>query len=56
MHLTALIITMDYRPMYLLAESEGFEPSVPKRYTGFRDQLLQPLGQLSIYNQLAKAR
>ena len=32
-----------------LAESEGFEPSVPERYTGFRDQLLRPLGQLSIY-------
>ena len=32
----------------LLAERVGFEPTVPFGITGFQDQLLKPLGHLSI--------
>ena len=32
----------------------GFEPTVPFRITGFQDQLLKPLGHLSIYGMSAK--
>ena len=31
-----------------LAERVGFEPTVPFGITGFQDQLLKPLGHLSI--------
>ena len=31
-----------------MAESVGFEPTVPCGITGFQDRLLKPLGQLSI--------
>ncbi len=34
----------------LLAERVGFEPTVRLRITGFQDQLLKPLGHLSINN------
>ena len=32
----------------MLAERVGFEPTVPCGITGFQDQLLKPLGHLSI--------
>ena len=32
-----------------MAERVGFEPTVPFGITGFQDQLLKPLGHLSIY-------
>ena len=32
-----------------LAERVGFEPTVPLSITGFQDQLLKPLGHLSVY-------
>ena len=32
-----------------LAERVGFEPTAPFGVTGFQDQLLKPLGHLSIY-------
>ena len=32
----------------LMAERVGFEPTVPFGITGFQDQLLKPLGHLSI--------
>ena len=32
----------------LMAERVGFEPTVPLSITGFQDQLLKPLGQLSL--------
>ena len=32
-----------------MAERVGFEPTVPFGITGFQDQLLKPLGRLSIY-------
>ena len=32
----------------LMAEKEGFEPTVPLSITGFQDQLLKPLGHLSM--------
>ena len=38
--------------MEKLAEREGFEPPVPFDITGFQDQRHQPLGHLSISNQL----
>lgn len=31
-----------------MAERVGFEPTVPLSITGFQDQLLKPLGHLSI--------
>ena len=33
---------------HFLAERVGFEPTVPLSITGFQDQLLKPLGHLSI--------
>ena len=33
---------------YKMAERVGFEPTVPFGITGFQDQLLKPLGHLSI--------
>ena len=33
----------------IMAERVGFEPTVPFGITGFQDQLLKPLGHLSIY-------
>ena len=33
-----------------MAERVGFEPTVRRRITGFQDQLLKPLGHLSILN------
>ena len=33
----------------LLAERVGFEPTVPCGITGFQDQLLKPLGHLSLF-------
>ena len=32
-----------------MAERVGFEPTVPLSITGFQDQLLKPLGHLSVY-------
>ena len=32
-----------------MAERVGFEPTAPFGVTGFQDQLLKPLGHLSIY-------
>ena len=32
----------------ILAERVGFEPTVPLSITGFQDQLLKPLGHLSM--------
>ena len=34
---------------HIMAERVGFEPTVPLSITGFQDQLLKPLGHLSIY-------
>ena len=34
--------------LIILAERVGFEPTVRCRITGFQDQLLKPLGHLSI--------
>ncbi len=34
--------------LYYLAERVGFEPTAPFGVTGFQDQLLKPLGHLSI--------
>ena len=31
-----------------MAERVGFEPTVPLSITGFQDQLLKPLGHLSV--------
>ena len=36
-----------------LTERVGFEPTAPFGVTGFQDQLLKPLGHLSIWIQLA---
>ena len=36
-----------------LAERVGFEPTAPFGVTGFQDQLLKPLGHLSIAEHLA---
>ena len=33
---------------YTMAEGVGFEPTVPFGITGFQDQLLKPLGHLSM--------
>lgn len=33
-----------------MAERVGFEPTAPCGVTGFQDQLLKPLGHLSIFN------
>ena len=33
---------------WLVAERVGFEPTVPFSITGFQDQLLKPLGHLSV--------
>ena len=33
---------------YFVAERVGFEPTAPFGVTGFQDQLLKPLGHLSI--------
>ena len=33
-----------------MAERVGFEPTVRFRITGFQDQLLKPLGHLSVTN------
>ena len=35
-----------------MAERVGFEPTVRCRITGFQDQLLKPLGHLSVYTEL----
>ena len=32
----------------LLAERVGFEPTIPKEYTGFRDRRFRPLSHLSV--------
>ncbi len=37
---------------FFLAESVGFEPTVPFGITSFQDWLLKPLGQLSMYAKL----
>ena len=34
---------------FYVTERVGFEPTVPFGITGFQDQLLKPLGHLSIY-------
>ena len=34
--------------MFYLTEKVGFEPTVPFGITGFQDQLLKPLGHLSL--------
>ena len=34
---------------FIVAERVGFEPTAPFGVTGFQDQLLKPLGHLSIY-------
>ena len=34
----------------MITEKVGFEPTVPFGITGFQDQLLKPLGHLSISN------
>ena len=33
---------------FIMAERVGFEPTAPCGVTGFQDQLLKPLGHLSI--------
>ena len=38
-----------------MAERVGFEPTVPCGITGFQDQLLKPLGHLSIIFFCAEA-
>ena len=35
-----------------MAERVGFEPTAPFGVTGFQDQLLKPLGHLSIYKYI----
>ena len=35
-----------------MAERVGFEPTVPCEITGFQDQLLKPLGHLSMSDHL----
>ena len=35
-----------------MAERVGFEPTVPLSITGFQDQLLKPLGHLSIFTKV----
>ena len=39
---------LDLLPINYVAERVGFEPTVPFGITGFQDQLLKPLGHLSI--------
>ena len=42
---------LEYFSIFLLlymAERVGFEPTVPLSITGFQDQLLKPLGHLSV--------
>ena len=34
--------------VYLMAERVGFEPTIPRRDTAFRERRLKPLGHLSI--------
>ena len=34
-------------PIFVLAERVGFEPTVPRGYTGFRDRPVRPLQHLS---------
>ena len=48
---TGIFSPLLYRLSYLgiLAERVGFEPTVPLSITGFQDQLLKPLGHLSIF-------
>ena len=43
------VISNLYEVIYLyVAERVGFEPTAPFGVTGFQDQLLKPLGHLSI--------
>ena len=39
-----------------LAERVGFEPTVPLSITGFQDQLLKPLGHLSVIGDPSATR
>jgi hypothetical protein len=39
-----------------LAERVGFEPTVPLSITGFQDQLLKPLGHLSVLGDPSATR
>ena len=45
---------LEYHSMYkiFMAERVGFEPTVPCGITGFQDQLLKPLGHLSVLRHL----
>ena len=39
---------ISFPALFYMAERVGFEPTVPFGITGFQDQLLKPLGHLSI--------
>ena len=39
-----------------MAERVGFEPTVPLSITGFQDQLLKPLGHLSVLGDPSATR
>ena len=40
---------ISFPAVFYMAERVGFEPTVPFGITGFQDQLLKPLGHLSIW-------
>ena len=40
---------ISFPALFYMAERVGFEPTVPFGITGFQDQLLKPLGHLSLY-------
>ena len=52
--LTCLVSTISIcgTLMFLMAERVGFEPTAPFGVTGFQDQLLKPLGHLSMSDYL----
>ena len=45
---TSCATKLRYTPIVFMAERVGFEPTVPFGITGFQDQLLKPLGHLSM--------
>ena len=47
---------LEYFSIIKLAERVGFEPTAPFGVTGFQDQLLKPLGHLSIIGDPSATR
>ena len=46
---------ISFPALFYMAERVGFEPTVPFGITGFQDQLLKPLGHLSIMSSTTLA-